>query len=46
LGYLPALEQDGLLMETQQLGRIINGLIGSLKPEARATVPRQLTTEN
>jgi four helix bundle protein len=46
LAYLSAPERDSMLMEAQHLGRILNGLIGSLKPESRATVSRQLTTEN
>jgi four helix bundle protein len=44
--YLPAGEHDSLLLEAQQLGRILNGLISSLKSRSQATVSRQLTTDN
>ena len=46
LCYLPALEQEALLMEAQQLGRILNGLISSLKSSSGTMVSRRLTTEN
>ena len=46
LGYMPAVEQSTLQMEAQHLGRILNGLIGSLKTRSGATASRQLTTDN
>ena len=46
LGYIPVAEHDALLMEAQHLGRILNALIGSLKPGSRASAFRQPTTDN
>ena len=46
LGYLRPAEQSTLLMEAQHLGRILNGLISSLKSRSGATASRQLTTDN
>jgi four helix bundle protein len=42
LGYVSTQERDCLLSEAQELGRVLNGLISSLKSAA----PRQLTTDN
>jgi four helix bundle protein len=51
LGYVSAEESDTLLEESRALGRILNGLIGSLKTVVAkvvfpATDNRQLTTDN
>jgi four helix bundle protein len=46
LGYLHVGEQGALLTEAQHLGRILNGLIGSLKTASKVSAHRQLTTEN
>jgi four helix bundle protein len=46
LGYITAEELDGSLMDAQQLGRILNGLIASLKSGSKSSVYRQLTTDN
>jgi four helix bundle protein len=46
LGYLSAAEQSTFLTEAQKLGRILNGLISSLKSRSGATASRQLTTDN
>jgi four helix bundle protein len=46
LDYIAVVERDALLMETQQLGRILNGLIGSLKSGPTSSAFRQPTTDN
>jgi len=46
LGYFPVAEQDALLTDAQHLGRILNGLIASLKPTSKVSAHRQLTTDN
>jgi four helix bundle protein len=43
LGYLSAVDEDSLLSESRDLGRMLNALIASLKPSASR---RQLTTDN
>jgi four helix bundle protein len=46
LGYVSTGERDCLLMEAGELGRILNGLIASLKsPSPKSPFP-QLTTDN
>ena len=44
LGYVSAEEGEGLLMQARELGRILNGLISSLKSLPPSF--RQLTTDN
>jgi four helix bundle protein len=46
LAYLSAPELGSLLLEAQHLGRVLNGLISSLKSRSGATASRQLTTDN
>jgi four helix bundle protein len=46
LEYIPAAERKTLLMEVQQLGRILNGLISSLKSGTGASASRRLTIDN
>jgi four helix bundle protein len=46
LGYIAREQQDRMLQDAQQLGRILNGLIGSLKSNTGTRVHRQLTTDN
>jgi four helix bundle protein len=46
LDYIAVAERDALLMEAQQLGRILNGLIGSLKSGSRTPALRQSTADN
>ena len=46
LGQLATVESDNLLAESRELGRILNALIGSLKPHSAATNRRQPTTDN
>ncbi len=43
LGYVGLMDRDRLLAESQELGRMLNALIASLKPSASG---RQLTTDN
>jgi four helix bundle protein len=46
MGHVSAEEQDSLLADAQELGRILNGLISSLKSISKVSVSRQLTTNN
>jgi four helix bundle protein len=46
LGFIAAPEQDSMLQDAQSLGRVLNGLISSLKSAAKAPGYRQLTTDN
>ena len=46
LGYVSAEEGEGLLTQARELGRILNGLIGSLKSLPSTLSFRQLTTDN
>ena len=46
LGYVSAEEGDCLLMEARELGRVLNGLIGSLKSLPPKSPFRQPTTDN
>ena len=46
LGYVSAEEGEDLLTQARELGRILNGLIGSLKSLPLAPSFRQLTTDN
>jgi four helix bundle protein len=46
MGYICSEQESSMLQEAQQLGRILNGLIGSLKSSSYTRVHRQLTTDN
>jgi four helix bundle protein len=46
LGYVNSAERDDSLAEAQHLGRILNGLISSLKSGSKTPAYRQLTTDN
>ncbi len=46
LGYVSGEEGNCLLVEARELGRILNGLIGSLKSLPPKSPRRQLTTDN
>jgi four helix bundle protein len=46
MGYISSEQEASMLQEAQQLGRILNGLIGSLKSSGDTRVRRQLTTDN
>jgi four helix bundle protein len=46
LDYIEVAERDALLMEAQRLGRILNGLISSLKFGSKSSAPPQTKTDN
>jgi four helix bundle protein len=46
LGYFPANESEELFAECNELGRMLNALIASLKTSSSPSPGRQLTTDN
>jgi four helix bundle protein len=46
LKYLAMAQSDNMLAESRELGRVLNALIGSLKPLSAASIRRELTTDN
>jgi four helix bundle protein len=46
LGFVAAAERDCLLTEARELGRVLNGLIASLKSLSSEPSARRLTTDN
>jgi four helix bundle protein len=46
LGYFSSDERDSLLLETCELGRVLNGLMNSVKPVIKPVFRVALTTDN
>jgi four helix bundle protein len=46
LGYIPKQNHESLLQQACELGRILNGLLGSIKRQRSSGRAQQLTTNN